>query len=393
MEKQQIIKIFLERGYQLDLDALEHLYKNEKDVDLLTRGLAELKSPAITMGVLKQVLKKPIIDIKIIKQKQTKIGKVSVEHFAQLLTHRYNFVKKILETRLDLVNPISINKISPKTKKFSLIAVVKEKNEDTGSILVEDNTGETTLHLKSHGDFNELIVDDIVGLVSVSGNDIIEVERIVFPDISLKKEVSKSKEDIHCLFLSDILFDHPNFKKESFDKFLDWLNKSNYPNFIIFILGNISSDNVNLRIFFEALPKKSVKIFMKNETDADTDLADMKIQSPCFMEVGGVGILLCNDSFLVEYKKMFNKAIDGVLLNLLKRRILDPSIDRAKEIYENDPFLIETIPNIIVAGNVFEPIQLNYKSTTILANGSFISTPVAWLLNLKTREFIKLDFK
>ena len=89
---------------------------------------------------------------------------------------------------------------------------------------------------------------------------------------------------------------------------------------------------------------------------------------------------------------MFGKTIDAALLNLLKMRNIDPLVNHKKEIYENDPFLIEIVPDIIVAGNVFEPTQVNYKSTTILTNGSFTNIPIFWLVNLKNREIIKLDF-
>ena len=391
MEKQQIIKIFLERGYQLDPEILEHLCENESDIESLLNNLGKLKDPIITMDSLRQVLEKPGLNIKIIKQKQAKVKKVFVENFTQLLNNRYNFLKKIIEKRLELVNPVSINKISSKMKKFSLIAAVKEKNEDVKSAIIEDNTGETTIFFKSEENFNELIADDTVGFVCEIDDGVVKVERIIFPDVPFKKEVSRSKEEIYCLFVSDILFEDGNFRKDSFQRFSDWLKKSNYSNLVVFILGNVSTNKNKLKEFFELLPE-SVKIFQKSKKDADTDFADINISSPCFVEICETVVLVCNDDFLLEYKKMFGKTIDAALLNLLKMRNIDPLVNHKKEIYENDPFLIEIVPDIIVAGNVFEPTQVNYKSTTILTNGSFTNIPIFWLVNLKNREIIKLDF-
>ena len=391
MEKQQIIKFFLEKGRQLDSEVLEYLCKDEKNVELLLNNLGEIKDSTITIDVLGHFLKKPALNIKILKERQARVKKIFVENFTQIINNRYNFSKKILETRMDLVNPISINKISPKTKKFSLIAMIKEKDDATKSAVLEDSTGETNIFFKSNTNLDELMVDDTTGFVCEIDDGVVKVERVIFPDIPLKKEASKTKEDVYCLFISDILFENTEFKKKSFQNFLDWLNKSNYPNLIIFVLGNVSTEKNKLKEFFEALPK-SVKIFQKREDDADTDLPDIKISSPCFLEIGGVVVLVCNDNFLLEYKKTFKKTTDMVLLNLLKRRNLDPFLNHKKEIYENDPFLIEIVPDIIVAGNVFEPSQVNYKSTTILTNGSFANMPIFWLVNLKDREIIKLDF-
>jgi len=392
MEKQQVIKIFLEKGYQLDAEVLERLYKNENAIESLLNSLSNIKNPMITIDVLEQVLTAPGLNIKIIKQKQAKLKKVFVENFTQLLNNRYNFFKKILETRMDLVNPISINKISSKTKKFSLIAAVKDKDESMRSITVEDSTGETCLLLKTQTNFDELLVDDIVGFVCEIDDGAVKAEKIIFSDVPFKKEVSKTKEEIYCLFISDIFFEDSNFKNDSFQKFLDWLGKTNYSNLVIFILGNVSVDKSKLEDLFKLLPPKSVKVFQKSEMDSDIESSVTKISSPCFIEIDGVVILVCNDSFLLEYKKAFNKTIDVALLNLLKRRNLNPLIDHKKEIYENDPFLVDVVPDIIVAANVSEPARMNYKSTTILANGSFTNLPIFWLVNLKNREIIKLDF-
>ena len=50
------------------------------------------------------------------------------------------------------------------------------------------------------------------------------------------------------------------------------------------------------------------------------------------------------------------------------------------------------VKHIIVCGHFHTPTQSNYKGTTILSTGSFVTQPVFWLVNLKTREVFKIDF-
>lgn len=392
MKKEEILKLFLGIGAQLDLAALEYLYRNQKVLDYFTKNRFEYPTPpTITVEFINRVIGLRG-NMEIIKQGRREKEKVSVEDVSLFLNTRYNAIKKLLESRPDLVNLSSINKISISSKKFSIVAVVKEKNDEERSVLVEDNSGEICIVFDNSSLFDELMTDDVAGFVCIQENNKIKAESIVWPDIPFGRSIATTEEEIYCLFVSDILFGHEDFKKESFEKFLNWVGKLQYDNLCIFVLGGISEKEQQITSFFDKLPKNALKIFVKGKMDADANIAEIVLSSPCFLRMGEVTILLSNDDFLSEYRKTWNEKATRTLLRLLRRRVLNPRIGFNDTVYENDPFFIDPIPDIFVAGNVFDAGELNYKTVSILANGSFISEPIFWLVNLKTREIIKHDF-
>jgi DNA polymerase II small subunit/DNA polymerase delta subunit B len=214
---------------------------------------------------------------------------------------------------------------------------------------------------------------------------------VIFPDVPLKREVKKSDDEIFCLFISDFHFESENFNKKYYENFLEWLRKSNYPNLHIFVLGGISSKKDLVEEFFSQLPN-SVKIYMMDENDAEFS-ADHTIKGPCLAKLDDVVFLLCSGDTLAYYIKLWDKlSVEKVMLNLLKKRHLDPIFTANKKIFNKDVLVMETIPDIFVSPHFHKPGELNYKGTTILSLGSFTQTPIFWLVNLKTREIIKVNF-
>jgi hypothetical protein len=59
--------------------------------------------------------------------------------------------------------------------------------------------------------------------------------------------------------------------------------------------------------------------------------------------------------------------------------------------YVNDPFFLETAPDIIIIADFGKPLSINYKGTTIIQCGNKSESVVGWLVNLKTRETIRID--
>lgn len=380
MDKPEIVKLFLGKGHQIDEKGLEYIFYNQEKIGLLLNLLEikQTKEPIITFETIKQFLEKPLPKIEIVKKKSELKKTLLVENYVNHFNKKYEKIKKILESRLDLVNPISIGKISNKTKKFSIIVFVKEKFEDNRSILAEDSTGETVLFFKekAKGEFNNLLLDDLIGLVCERINNEIYIERTVWPDIPLKREINKTKDEIYCLFLSGLDVDDEKFKKESYKKFLEWIEKANYENLLIF-----------------SFSENGIAIMNKNDIVLGGEAELNKMPLPLALKIGNqISILLANDRFLLDYKKTLNTASENTLLSLLKRRDLDPSLLHGKQLYEDDPYSIDTVPDIFVSDVFGEISSTNYKSTSLLSTGSFLSTPFFWLVNLKNREVIKLDF-
>ncbi|MEM7818993.1 MAG: hypothetical protein QW403_02510 [Candidatus Aenigmatarchaeota archaeon] len=388
MERQEIIKEFLKNGFQLQPEALEYLLER-KNIKYYLEELKKLPNYPliITTEILKEIESKIFYQIDILKTPKKEEKILSVSDYTNFLSLKYEEIRKLLTKHFDLVNLISINKISQRTRKFSLIVMVKEKNEEEKSLVVEDFTGEQAVYFENlEEDFKFILEDEILGLVCEKEGERIFVKKIVLPDIPLKKEINKTTEEIFCLFVSDFHMDEKNFNKKSYEKFLDWVNNSYYKKLYVFILGDISSKLEDIEKLFNNLPKNYSYTWLKGEIDPENKNSFL---NPTSLKIEkSLNFLLLHPNFNFPFS-FTNIQPNKILLNFLRKRQIPTS---SKEIYTNNPFLIDLIPDIVASGHFHIPSILNYKGTTILTTGSFLTEPTFWLVNLKTRETIKIDF-
>lgn len=393
MERAKILKLFLQKGHQLDSNSLDFFTNNPNKIKIFlktiegTEGIPDI----ITHGFVKSLLKdRPRIEVIRSSERERKTSTVQ-EHIRHFI-NRYEKLKEVLVKKPELTKLVSINKLPQRKKEFSLIGMVRQKNE--GSIILEDSTGELTIHFENmKKELDKIVGDEVLGMVC-ERNGMVKAKKIIWPDIPLKRKINKTKNETYCLFLSDIHMDDPKFNKKSYAKFLEWINTIDYPNFYIFVLGGISKKKEGVVNFFNDLPKKSFKIFMRDETDPGVDIADLNLFTPSLVKIeDSVVMFLCHGSFLGNYVNIWkDSSLEAVMVDLLKKRHMNPTFDFNKKIYEDDPFLLDIIPDIVAFGHFHSPSFLNYKGTTIISTGSFISKPIYWVINLETRETIKMDF-
>ena len=123
--------------------------------------------------------------------------------FTKLFLNRYDVLRKILRNqRREMANVIPINKIkSNDFKEIQIIGIITELRTTKNGhklIEIEDETGSATaIALKTNREINqmanEIILDEILGLkcqISKDG-DLLIIQNIVFPDISVKNERNK----------------------------------------------------------------------------------------------------------------------------------------------------------------------------------------------------------
>ncbi|RLI97728.1 MAG: hypothetical protein DRP00_03585, partial [Candidatus Aenigmatarchaeota archaeon] len=121
MEKKEIIKIFLERGTQLDKKSLDFFSTDENRVqEFLDKAKGLELPPILSLDFVRKVLAERKVRINIIKTFQKRREEVSVSDISSVLNKRYEKISSLLGRRLELVNLISINKIGPRTRKFSI---------------------------------------------------------------------------------------------------------------------------------------------------------------------------------------------------------------------------------------------------------------------------------
>lgn len=227
-------KALLEKGrngkiYQTFLDLLEYnIDKNKKKK--LNTILEEVKEEE------KYTLEKESTkenNVIIIKEYQEDEKKREIQDFVKYFKHRYNFLKEILQGRIELRNPISINRLSNKNKgePISLIGIVIDKRTTKNgniSVTLEDPTGTTNVLInkdkEAYTTAKNIVLDEVIGVNGRYGNNVIFANSILFPDIPLSKELKKSKDDSYAVFISDLHVGSKMFLPEDFKKFIDWMN-------------------------------------------------------------------------------------------------------------------------------------------------------------------------
>jgi DNA polymerase II small subunit/DNA polymerase delta subunit B len=390
MDSQEIIKLFLNKGLQIDPKSLEFFLANKEKLEDFLKKMSG-KKDELPSSITIDFVKKILCELEILQDFSVPQKTYTTENAIHFFNNRYETMKKFFIDNPSLENLISVNKITENTNKFSIIAMVKEKDSAEKTIFVEDQTGEILVSVEGK-EFDDIVPDEIIGLVCEKSGNIPKASNVLFPDVPLKRDVNKTEDDVFCLFISDFHFESENFNKKYYENFLKWLGKFKYPNLHIFVLGGVSSDEKTVKEFFSKLPKDSVKIYLQDEKDTHFS-ADCNLSNPCLVKIDNVVMLLCSGGVLEYYVKLWSSlSVEKVMLNLLKKRHTDPVFSANKKIFSEDIFILKTLPDIFVASHFHMPGELNYKGTSILSLGSFTQQPTFWLTNLKTREIIKLDF-
>jgi len=393
MDKTEIIQTFLGSGYQLNGEALNYFEKNpEKVKTFLDLAGGRLEKPVVTKQSIQSILSKVSsdIDVKIIKTFSSKQKELSVEDLTNRFTRRYEKISEILSKRKELMNLISVNRISQQTQKFSLIVMIKEIIPGDRNIVVEDPTGTTSVYISDEavGDLKYLVEDEVVGLI-LNNEDFSENKavKIVQPDIPLFTKVATSKDEVVCLFVSDVHMDDPKFNAHSLEKFGDYLKKIKEKT-IVFVLGDVSRKKSDISKFTKLFPKNFSLIFLKGELKKDDK--DNWLPDPVVVDVAGVKIFLSHGDKFMKYFQKFKTSPEIMMLQLIKKRHILPTFVEDSKL-DDEKLFIDEVPDIFVIGHYHDPKITNYKGATIMSLGSFITEPVFWAINLKTRENIKIN--
>ncbi len=340
MNAQEVINKFISKGFQLNSDSLKFFTENPEKIDDFITELENLpqKPTTITKENVTKFLETTESEIKIIEEfpRQNKV--LTTNEVAQIYQNQFDRIKKILSNRIDLPNSISINKISDKLKEFSIIARVSQI--DGSKIILEDLTNQITVTFpNSESDKQFLIEGEVAGFICSNTERGLQIKKIIWPDLQFKKEVTKGT-------------------------------------------GKIMFSNTT----DEKLQQSSIKIFLGNEglfLERDSEIK--KISDPCILEMNGVRIFVSHGKILEKYKAKLGDTAAKIILNLARKRIIFPP----KSIAEN--FVLEEIPDIFVVDSFGEAEAITYKGTTFLSLGDPNKKKTAWIVDLQTRENVKID--
>lgn len=368
------------------------------------------------------------------------------QDFINYFNNRLKQVRKILQSRVELQSSTSIGRLLGRKERssVSIIGIVSEKAESkNGNILLtlEDSSGTIKVAVAKGKPVYELaknvVLDEVMGVTGVTGNNIIFATNIIFPDVPVAQELKHTNEEVYAVVVSDIHTGSKKFLAEEFQHFIKWLSgelgseeqrtvaeKVGY----IFIVGDVvdgvgiyPSQEQELEIndivaqydetarLLAPIPKDKKIIICPGNHDAvrlsepqpplPKDLAKslyelpntVMVTNPAMVNIHakkgfqGFDVLMYHGYSYDHYgdtvesirlqEKSISDRVDLVMKFLLQKRHLQPTHSSSLYIPDSasDPLVIERVPDFFLSGHIHKSKIANYRGVTIVSGSCWQS--------------------
>jgi len=411
--------------------------ENEDDIGLSNETEQKETKPIVIKKVKswKPEAKEYDSEIKIIKDVTgNSLCEGKTTDFNKLFKDRFDSIKKILRSqRWELKNTVSINRIKKTDMKdVQIIGMVKEvRNTKNGHrlIILEDETDEAVCialkqNRESYQIAQETILDEIIGIngqLSKNG-DLIVINNIIYPEISITNERHRAEIPVYAAFLSDIHVGSKKFMQNQWNSFLKWINgqmgnkrqsdvasKIKYvviPGDVVDGIGIYPNQEKELAIVdvyrqYEELAKQlrnlpnHVSIIMqpgnhdavrpaepqptfeKEIQELFSDLDITFVGNPCYFSLNDVEVLSYHGQSLLDYATniqhlKYNDPVETMKI-MLKKHHLAPTYGGYTPLApeNHDYMLIDRIPDIFVTGHVHLAQISEYRGVTLINASSW----------------------
>jgi len=274
MNSPYILKFCLDKGILIDKDLL-NLFNETEDLDSIKLIIEKLINISQTKIITKELfysnkeqfknifLNLPIENKQIFEKLKIKLGlnieiskEISIENkiefspnvkivstspdfsksfevsdFVNYFRGRFDEMRNVLQEHSELDKLVSINKLSGNNEKISLIGIVYDKRitKNKNIILeIEDLTGRIKILINQNKPelyelAEKITLDSVLGFKGSGNKDILFCNEIIFPDCALH-ERKKSPNEEFVLFIGDLHYGSKRFLRESFSKFINYLN-------------------------------------------------------------------------------------------------------------------------------------------------------------------------
>ena len=358
----------------------------------------------------------------------------TTDDFTKLFVNRYNSIRKILRSqRRELANAVPISRIKKSSlKDIQIIGIVKDVRTTTNGhrlIEIEDETDTATcIALKNnhqiHQIANEVVLDEIIGIqgrLSKNG-DLIIINNIIYPDISIQNKRHKSEVPLYAAFLSDIHIGSKKFMTEQWNSFLKWINgqlgntrqrevagKIKYiivPGDVVDGIGIYPNQEKELLIGdvyrqYEALaeqlrfipdhiniimqpgnhdavrPAEPQPTFEKEIQDLFSDMNITFVGNPCYFSIHNVEILSYHGQSLLDYATnvqhlKYNEPVE-IMKTMLRKHHLAPTYGGYTPLAPEhiDYMVIDRIPDVFVTGHVHLAQISDYRGVKLINASSW----------------------
>ena len=176
-------------------------------------------------------IEEPDTSVKVLFKTPSLKKKIEVDDFVKTLRNRFHEIKGILQEHQELDNPISINKLSQRRERASIIGMISDKRitKNKNILLeIEDLTGRTRVLINQnkpelYEKAEEIALDSVIGFTGFGDSEIFFANNLVFPDAVLFDK-KKSPVEECVLFIGDLHYGSKLFMEKNFLKFIDYLN-------------------------------------------------------------------------------------------------------------------------------------------------------------------------
>ena len=162
--------------------------------------------------------------------------KREVKDFVAHYKHRYEFMKGLLQQRIELQDVVSISRALKREamQEVSVIGIIYDRNYTANGNLIytlEDSTGHLKILINKNNNSRlfelgeKICPDEIIGIKGKIKNKLVFCDQVLFPDVPQPKGSFKCiSEEVYVAFISDIHFGSKKFLQEEFLRFVSWIN-------------------------------------------------------------------------------------------------------------------------------------------------------------------------
>ncbi|MBD3164017.1 DNA-directed DNA polymerase II small subunit [Candidatus Woesearchaeota archaeon] len=309
--------------------------------------------------------------------------------------------------------------------------IIIKMEDNTGEINVLVNKNKPDIFELAR----DIVLDEVIGISGVNGDNIVFANNLLLPDIPNTNQLKKSNQEGYAIFLSDLHVGSNNFLEQDFNKFLKWINretgnekqkeiasKVKY----IFILGDLvdgvgvypgQENELTINDIYEQYEKcagflskipDNIKLIICAGNHDALRLAEPQpplytdfckklhelpntilVSNPAMINIHasgdfpGYNVLLYHgysfDYYVANVDSIRNGGgydrADLIMKFLLRRRHLAPT--HASTLYvpyqDQDPLVIDTIPDFFVTGHIHKTSVANYKNVTLISGSCWQS--------------------
>ncbi|MBL7055529.1 DNA-directed DNA polymerase II small subunit [Candidatus Woesearchaeota archaeon] len=475
-KRKNIVTFFIKKGILVNKELLQKLdqketfdeickvieEKNPKEITVLNEKIKEIlqeqnpdtnwveleKGKAISekknitefsYGEQKTTQKQTNQKVEVVFSYKGEAKKRTPQDFVDYFNCRLKSQRAILKQRQELQNTISINRIFGKKdrEQLTIIGMVRAKQETKNGncmLTLEDETGHIRVIInKTKPDMfsmsKDIVLDEVVGISGVNGDNIVFANNMFFPDVPTTKELKKSEDEAYSIFLSDLHVGSIDFLEDDFNRFLKWINqetgneeqkaiasKVKY----IFVLGDLvdgcgiyPGQELELNIkdvkdqyaacakLLSKIPEHINLVICTGNHDAmrvaEPQLPIYKdfaepiyalsnatiVSNPSLVNIhssenfSGFDVLIYHgysfDYYIAEVESIRNSGgydrADLVMKFLLQKRHLAPT--HTSTLYvpdtQKDPLHINKVPDFFVSGHIHKSAATNYRNITLLS--------------------------